>query len=117
MHDVILTSVPMVEVYDAFTKILKNELAILSPNSHPIPISQDSNSDLITRKDAAKLLGVTYPTLNRWTKDGTITGYRINTRVRYKRAELEQCLKTICKLRPLKCNKTVLFCVLSPLNA
>lgn len=54
--------------------------------------NKEQASDLLTRKQAAKLLGVSYPTLNEWSKAGVITGYRIATRVRYKRYELEQSL-------------------------
>jgi excisionase family DNA binding protein len=59
--------------------------------STPEP-AKDIDSDLLTRKQAAMLLGVSYPTLNEWSKSGIITGYRISTRVRYKRSELEQSL-------------------------
>lgn len=50
---------------------------------------------LLTRKEAASFLGVSLPTLNSWTKDGIIKGYRINSRVRYKRVELEEALSEI----------------------
>jgi excisionase family DNA binding protein len=48
-----------------------------------------------TRKQAAKKLGISLPTLNEWTKNGTVKGYRIGSRVRYKMNELEQCLSQI----------------------
>jgi excisionase family DNA binding protein len=53
------------------------------------------DTKLLTRKEAAHFLGVSLPTLLEFTKSGKITGYRISTRVRYKRAELEQSLKQI----------------------
>jgi excisionase family DNA binding protein len=48
--------------------------------------------ELMTRNEAAKLLQVSLPTLHDWTKRGIITGYRLNTRIRYKREELEKSL-------------------------
>jgi len=51
--------------------------------------------ELITRRDAAKLLGISLPTLLDWTNTGKIIGYRIASRVRYKRAELENSLSKI----------------------
>ncbi len=45
-----------------------------------------------TRKDAAALLGISLPTLGEYTKTGIIKGYRIGSRVRYKRSELEAAL-------------------------
>jgi excisionase family DNA binding protein len=52
-------------------------------------------TELLTRKEAAKLLGVSLPTLSDWTKTGKIIGYRIASRVRYKRNELENSLSQI----------------------
>jgi excisionase family DNA binding protein len=50
---------------------------------------------LLTRKEAAKLLGVSLPTLLEWTKKGKVQGYRIASRVRYKRNEIESALQKI----------------------
>lgn len=52
-------------------------------------------TELITRKEAAKVLGVSLPTINDWTKTGKITGYRIGSRIRYKRNEIENSLSQI----------------------
>ena len=43
---------------------------------------------LLTRKQAAEFLNVTFATLNDWTKRGLIEGGRIGTRVYYKRSNL-----------------------------
>ena len=43
---------------------------------------------LLSRKEAAKFLGVTYATLHDWTKRGLIDCGRIGTRVYYKRSNL-----------------------------
>jgi excisionase family DNA binding protein len=50
---------------------------------------------LLTRQETAKLLGVTLPTLHEWTKNGTIQGVRIGTRVRYRMPDIESALKNI----------------------
>jgi excisionase family DNA binding protein len=52
-------------------------------------------TELLTRKEAAKLLGVSLPTLSDWTNTGKIIGYRIASRVRYKSNELENSLSQI----------------------
>ena len=52
-------------------------------------------TELITRKQVANLLGVTLPTINDWTKTGKIKGYRIGSRIRYKRNEIENSLSQI----------------------
>ena len=50
---------------------------------------------LLTRKEAAQLLGITLPTLRQYTRRGHVTGYRIGTRVRYRRNEVLNDLKRI----------------------
>jgi len=52
-------------------------------------------TELLTRKEAAKLLGVSLPTILDWTKTGKIIGYRISSRIRYKRSDLENSLSKI----------------------
>ena len=63
---------------------------LIQSTSKPQPETQ-----LLTRKEAAKLLGVSLPTILDWTKKGKITGYRISSRIRYKRAEIENSLSKI----------------------
>jgi excisionase family DNA binding protein len=56
---------------------------------------QDLQIEFLSIKDTCKLLGVTKPTLHNWTKSGKVTGYRISTRIRYKREEIENSVKQI----------------------
>lgn len=51
--------------------------------------------ELLTRDGAAQLLGITLPTLRDYTNRGLITGYRMGTRVRYKRKEILDGLEKI----------------------
>lgn len=46
----------------------------------------------ITRKVAADLCGVSLVTIHNWTKEGVINAYKIGTRVRFKRSEIENIL-------------------------
>lgn len=50
---------------------------------------------LLSRKEVATLLGVSLPTLHRWTLDGTIKAFRVGRSVRYKMNDIEQALKNI----------------------
>lgn len=54
--------------------------------------------DLITRKEAAKMLGVTLVTLSTWGKLGKINCYNLNTRIRYKKSEVEHLIKNPIKI-------------------
>ena len=47
----------------------------------------------LTRKEVTEILGISMPTLNAWSKDGTIPGYRIGGLVRYKRSKIDGALK------------------------
>jgi len=75
------------ELRDLVTEIIRNE-----HNKQPEPIISDQ---LLTRKEAAALLGITLPTLWDWTRKGTLPGYRISKRVYYKRPEIDAALQTM----------------------
>ena len=60
---------------------------VLTGQTVPEP-STPENNNLITRRETAKILGVTLPTVIDWEKKGIITGYRIGNRIRYKEAEI-----------------------------
>ena len=57
--------------------------------------TEKSEVEYLTRKETAKLLGVSLPTLHDWTKTGKIPALRIGTRVRYKKSDVENSLKEI----------------------
>jgi excisionase family DNA binding protein len=42
----------------------------------------------ITRKETAKLLGISLPTLRSWTISNKLPSYRISSRIRYKQSEV-----------------------------
>tara|TARA_R110002051_G_scaffold294233_4_gene359452 strand:- start:155 stop:418 length:264 start_codon:yes stop_codon:yes gene_type:complete len=60
-------------------------------------IDQFLNKDntLLSRKDTAKKLCVSLPTLHEWTKTGVIKAHRIGGRVLYKVAEIDNALEEI----------------------
>ena len=78
------------EVYEAKEKI-KNQL--------PKTLKGDN---FLSRKQTAKLLHISLPTLNEWTKDGTLTSYRIGTRVLYKN---EEVLETVTQRNFTNCER------------
>lgn len=88
MHDFILSPITLTDLQAAISETVKKELASLSKSIVPATAS----TELLTRKEAAKLLSISLPTLSDWTKTGKIIGYRIASRVRYKKHELERSL-------------------------
>ena len=46
----------------------------------------------VTRKEAAELIGVSLVTIYNWTKAGVINPYKIGSRVRFKKSDIEKIL-------------------------
>lgn len=61
----------------------------------PVIKTTSKEIELLTRKETAKLLRVSLPTLHDWTKRGIIKGYRIEGKVYYKKSEIEESLTAI----------------------
>lgn len=49
----------------------------------------------LTRKETAKILGVTLVTLHSYTNKGKIKAYKIGGRIRYKKLDIEKSVKLI----------------------
>lgn len=91
MNDLLLSTIP----YAEFQLLIANtvQTAVQLATAHLLP---KENEEFLTRKQTATILGISLVTLNEWTKEGKIKGYRIGgSRVRYKRNEIEQSLLII----------------------
>jgi excisionase family DNA binding protein len=55
----------------------------------------NKNTEWLTIAETCKLLGVTKPTLHIWSEQGKVIKYRISSRIRYKREEIENAIKNI----------------------
>lgn len=87
----LFSSLPLEQLTTELTEAVFKRIAPLIQSANkPQP-----ETELLTRKQAAKLLGVSLVTIQDWTKTGKITGYRIASRIRYKRHELETSLAQI----------------------
>jgi len=73
------------------------ELFLKTITEEILPVIQTTSkeTELLTRKEVAKLLRVSLPTLHDWTKRGVIKAYRIEGKVYYKRSEIEESLTEI----------------------
>ncbi|MET6998708.1 helix-turn-helix domain-containing protein [Chitinophaga defluvii] len=94
MENLILSPIPLEQLKAVICDSVRMELSKRLDS-----INQPNQTELITRKEAAVFLGISLPTLSDFTKTGKIVGYRIGTRVRYKRAELEQALNEIKSIK------------------
>mgnify|MGYP001544928196 CR=1 FL=1 len=86
---VILTAVPLPDLVGAIARAVCSEMDTRPQAATPPP------EELLTREEAAQVLGITLPTLRDYTKRGLVAGYRIGTRVRYKRSEVLGSLQQI----------------------
>ena len=84
MENLLLSPIPLDLLKSEISEIVKREL-----ERHFSLQLPKEEVELITRKEAAKMLSISLPTLNEWTKEGKVIGYRISSRVRYKRSEIQ----------------------------
>lgn len=95
MTQLIFTQIPIEELKSVISDVVKSELQVGLRDYTPNPLPED----LLTRKETANLLGISLPSLHSWTIEGKIPAYRIGTRVRYKRSEVERSLTQIKSLK------------------
>ena len=59
----------------------------------PIPKKIETASEVyITREQVSKLLQISLPTVDTWTKKGILIAYRIESTKRYKKSEVDAAL-------------------------
>ena len=86
---IVLSPIPLPDLLGEITKAVRSELDARTPPTAP------PAEELLTRDQAAQLLSITLPTLRDYTRKGFVIGYRIGTRVRYKRNEVLDGLQRI----------------------
>lgn len=92
MQPVVLLPVPLDDFFARLSETVRAELTTITAAAAPMPEPTADIPALLTRKDAAKYLGISLPTLHKYTQDGKLIAYKIGSQVRYKRNELEEHL-------------------------
>ena len=90
MTNVTLNAFELADLEQAVENVLERKLKSLIPQQRP-----EERPVLLTRKDTAKYLHISLPTLHDWTKTGIITAHRISNRVLYKMEEVNEALQKI----------------------
>ena len=91
MENLVFTQLSIPEIRQLF----RQELETYFKTEKPAPITAPANpllDEYITRKAAARLLGITLPTLHKYSITGKVPAYRIARQVRYKKSEVEKSL-------------------------
>jgi excisionase family DNA binding protein len=70
------------DLREIIAETFRNELQ----NFKPVQTTQPDA--LITRKETAKLLGISLPTLHTYTNEGKVQSYRVGRKVLYKQSEV-----------------------------
>jgi len=87
MSNIILSQIPLEQLKVELLEGIRAELQLLNQEKN----HQSNLGQLLTRKQAAALLGVSLPTLDDWTKKGEIVCYRTpsGSGKRYKYADIQ----------------------------
>lgn len=87
MQNVIL--ITETDLRTLLSETVKKEMEFFRPEEQP------KDNTLLTRQETAKILGISLPTLNNYSKEGKIPSYRIGSRIRYKKQEVISSLSSI----------------------
>lgn len=92
MSQIILNGLTTEQLKELLIEVIAEHLSSVSKVLGACNSSQD-NSTYLTRVEAAKLLQISLPTLNDYTKRGIISSYKIGSNVRYKPSDIESALQ------------------------
>lgn len=83
MEKILLSPITLDELATVIKMTVQREFEMINNSQTPKP-----ENEYITRKETSRILGVSLPTLNDYSKRGLIPSYRIGTRIRYKKEEV-----------------------------
>ena len=90
MENIIMSQLSLDEFKLIISETIRKELETI-----PREISIKKKEIYGTRKEVARELHISLPTLNELTKSGILKGYRLQRRVLYKWSEIEDSLREI----------------------
>ena len=93
MNNQILISIPL----DEFKVIQKELIREVLKENEPTP--QPRAEQYLTRQETAEILQVTLPTISSWVASGKVRAYKINTRVRFKKSDIDAALQEVVKYK------------------
>lgn len=82
-----VTNCSVEDLKNLISEVIASHLEKLNAGQQP-----DSHSELLTRNEAADFLKIDKSTLYQWTKKGKLISHGIESRVYYKKAEIEKAL-------------------------
>ena len=85
MEQIIVSGMSLNDLLERIGKLIDTKL------NQPKPVEKNS-TNFLSRQEVCKLLKITLPTLNDWSKLGRLQSYKIGNRVLYKLDEVENSL-------------------------
>lgn len=89
MHNVVLSPI---DTESLINQIAQRTVELIESRKNEQPHQPTDETDLLTPKEASKLLRISIPTLWRWQKKGKVKCYGIAGSRYYKRSELLESL-------------------------
>ncbi len=71
------------------------EKAVTKALDNRDPSSPERKEEYLSRKETKNLLRISYPTLNKRSKEGKLQSYKIGGRVLYKQSEIEEAISPV----------------------
>lgn len=87
---IILFPISIEELETLMRECIKSEFHKIIP-----PPTEKDEDVVITRKEVAKLLGISTATVSKFCKIGALVSYRIGNQLKFKKAEVLKALKEI----------------------
>lgn len=95
-NNLVFSPLPFDELVAAISNSVAEKLQSLPAPQPSEPTTPGSTLEkYLTRKNTAERLGISLPTLTKYTKQEIVKGYRVGARVLYKHSEIDSCLMKI----------------------
>jgi excisionase family DNA binding protein len=94
MNSIILHGINTEDLKNLFREVIEEKV-----KQESTPRESEKGLVYLNRFEVAKVLRISLPTLNNWSKDGILQSYRIGNRILYKAEEIEQSVKTVRNLK------------------
>jgi excisionase family DNA binding protein len=94
MEQIILQGLSIPGLIKLLSEVVEEKLLQLTKTEEP-----KSKTVYLSRVEVAEMLKISLPTLNEWSKLGTLQSYRIGNRILYKADEVEGSISAVKNLK------------------
>ena len=92
MNQILLNGIELKDLLNSIGELIDRKL-----EQKKLPQSKQNN--YLSRQEVCKLLKISLPTLNDWSKLGRLQAYKMGNRVLYKQDEVENSLHQVSSLK------------------